>query len=61
MWPWRVLIKEPVGTSHRRRVLSSEAETRNRESEEKATSETPWSWPDNSWMAERVEVVGERE
>lgn len=41
-------------TSQRRRFLSSEAETRKRESEEKARSETPCSWPTNWWEVEKA-------
>lgn len=52
MWPIRVLRQVAVRTSHRRMVLSSEAETRKRESEEKARSETPCSWPVNFWRGE---------
>ncbi len=52
-------MREPVSRSHRRRVLSSEAETRNLESEEKARSETPCSWPSNSWRRETVGVESE--
>lgn len=48
MCPISVLINEPVSTSHSFKVLSSEAETINLASEEKATSEIPFSWPVNS-------------
>lgn len=41
MWPVRVLMEEEVETSKRRRVVSSEAVARWRESEEKARSEMP--------------------
>lgn len=51
-------MQVPVETSHRRRFLSSEPETMKRESEEKAKSDTPCSWPVNSW---RVEEGLERE
>lgn len=47
-------MRDPVSMSQRRRVLSSEAETRYLESEEKARSETPCSWPSSSWRRETV-------
>lgn len=57
VWPCSVLMREPVSTSQRRTVLSSEAEQTWRESEEKARSEMPWSWPWNSWRVEKSPEV----
>lgn len=51
-------MADPVVTSQRRRVLSSEAETMKRESEEKARSETPCSWPWKSCTGVIGEVGG---
>lgn len=53
-----------MDTSHSLTVLSSEAVARRRESEEKATSEMPCSWPLNCWWREKggsSEVEEERE
>lgn len=53
-----------MATSHNLTVLSSEAVARRRESEEKATSEMPCSWPLNCCWREKgesSEEVEERE